>query len=600
MVPVDARTGGSDAHFFRSFLSPPWLSFVFYLFFGAIHELIHAATAVVLSAWYSDHHDFADALSILNGGDSSSTFFFRAILGQYVVLPRDIVANDAETSTFVLSAARHAGWIGSVVIALSLHCLFKTIANNRNDSSERSSILSTLATAAYATAFESVVTDLLGVVPHHSSASLSSASTFAGEGFYLFCGNFGVILFNSNWLTEDGGKTALDVMEKMINVTMMRGAQCGGVLTYEENVSSSRGNMPQLNGHRSRVVNGKRTDLSKGIRRKVEKDACNPITGKLHRYNDTSFVKGFFGHTRFATTSKVTFDGCHPHQWTPTSMRRVYYSFSPKPTQKAIKRPVAVANFITHNGDFDFYQVNGKNFDLGAIQGWLEHATGSKMPSSVDSCAVAGMVDLLRTQGCFGLSARYAISFGLSTSKIEAQPLAPLPTYEEYERIGLKFEHELDSLLPRYFGNLDAIASSKEARAELVMMVYAKIVPEFEAAKSVKGTDSDANIRSKPYGGLARFIEDEESGGASLRRFVEVTVDAFFDQDLLQTTKEFLANAKGSFGLMISSSLDAHKQICLAARGQSMSIAIYPDKGTYVHNILIAVVFSFIQDILDF
>ena len=191
------------------------------------------------------------------------------------------------------------------------------------------------------------------------------------------------------------------------------------------------------------------------------------------------------------------------------------------------------------------------------------------------------MVDLLRTQGCFGLSARYAISFGLSTSKIEAQPLAPLPTYEEYERIGLAFEHELDEMLPRYCGNLDAIATSKEARSELVMMVYTKILPEFEAAKNVKGTESDANVRSKPYGALAPFIEDEESGGASLRKFVEVTVDAFFDQDLLQTTKEFLANAKGSFGLMISSSLDAHKQICLAARGQSMSIAIYPDKGAY-------------------
>lgn len=574
MVPVDAKTGGIDAHCYRL---PPWLPFVFYLFFGAIHELIHATAAVVLSTWYSDHHGFADALGILDGGGSSptlSSILTRAILGRYVVLPRDIVANDAETSTFVLSVARHAGWIGSVVIAVSLHCLFKqTIANNRNDSSERSSILSTLTTAAYATAFESVVTDLLGIVPHHPSAS----SSFAEEGFYLFCGNFGVILFNSNWLSEDGGKTALDVMEKMISVTMMRGAQCGGVLTYEEKASSSRGDMPQMNGRRSRVVNGKRTDLSKGIRRKVEKDACNPITGKLHRYNDTSFVKGFFGHTRFATTSKVTFDGCHPHQWTPTSMRRVYYSFSPKPTQKAIKRPVAVANFITHNGDLDFYQINGKNFDLGAIQGWLEHATGSKMPTSVDSCAVAGMVDLLRTQGCFGLSARYAISFGLTTSKIEAQPSAPLPTYEEYERIGLKFEHELDSMLPRYDGNLDAIASSKEARAELVMMVYAKILPEFEAA----GTDSEVNVRNKPYGGLARFIEDEESGGASLRRFVEVTVDAFFDQDLLQTTKEFLANAKGSFGLMISSSLDAHKQICLAARGQSMSIAIYPDKGVY-------------------
>ena len=73
MAPVDAKTGGSDAHFLRSFLLPPWLPFVFYLFFGAIHELIHATTAVVLSTWCSDHHDFADALDILGRAGSSST-----------------------------------------------------------------------------------------------------------------------------------------------------------------------------------------------------------------------------------------------------------------------------------------------------------------------------------------------------------------------------------------------------------------------------------------------------------------------------------------------------------------------------------------------
>ena len=40
---------------------------------------------------------------------------------------------------------------------------------------------------------------------------------------YFFCGNFGIILLNSNWLNKDGGKKALDMLEKMIEVTMMRG-----------------------------------------------------------------------------------------------------------------------------------------------------------------------------------------------------------------------------------------------------------------------------------------------------------------------------------------------------------------------------------------
>jgi hypothetical protein len=51
---------------------------------------------------------------------------------------------------------------------------------------------------------------------------------------------------------------------------------------------------------------------------------------------------------------------------------------------------------------------------------------------------------------------------------------------------------------------------------------------------------------------------DEESGG--LLRFMEAVVNAFFDNDLLHTTRTFLNNAKGSFGLSILSSLDAHRQ----------------------------------------
>jgi hypothetical protein len=76
------------------------------------------------------------------------------------------------------------------------------------------------------------------------------------------------------------------------------------------------------------------------------------------------------------------------------------------------------------------------------------------------------------------------------------------------------------------------------------------------------------------------FWEDEEEGvGANLFEVTRLAVDAFFDNDLVTATKLFMKSAIGSFGLMVSSSEDAHRQICLAARGQPMSIAFYPKKG---------------------
>jgi hypothetical protein len=64
-----------------------------------------------------------------------------------------------------------------------------------------------------------------------------------------------------------------------------------------------------------------------------------------------------------------------------------------------------VENYITHNGDFDFY--NGTTYDLEVIQNFLSIVLGP-MPATVDSCAVAGMVDCYE-QGllCFECEIRY-------------------------------------------------------------------------------------------------------------------------------------------------------------------------------------------------
>jgi hypothetical protein len=43
--------------------------------------------------------------------------------------------------------------------------------------------------------------------------------------------------------------------------------------------------------------------------------------------------------------------------------------------------------------------------------------------------------------------------------------------------------------------------------------------------------------------------------------FCAAAVGAFFDNDLLQATRYFLKRATGSFGLCVSCSLDAHRQV---------------------------------------
>ena len=91
---------------------------------------------------------------------------------------------------------------------------------------------------------------------------------------------------------------------------------------------------------------------------------------------------------------------------------------TPRPSPPLLHTPRARAasapleQFICHNGDLDFFDVGARTYDLSAVQRWLERATGAPMPAAVDSCAVAGLMELHRCQGCWPLAARFGFLFG--------------------------------------------------------------------------------------------------------------------------------------------------------------------------------------------
>lgn len=487
--------------------SSPTKTVVWYIILGACHELVHLLT----SFCFNLHH------GVVNADESYLTFIVRVMVGRAIELPA-LADADVDASAVV----RHSGWIFSVVIAL----LFMNIR-----------ILAKEATnAAIVTAIEAVATDLL----QFGSVGVTT----------LLCGNFGLILINPMWFSEpDYGKSSLQILQKLVEITMMRGAQTGGVVTW-----AGKPNGGELAGIRSRVVNGKRTDLSEGVVAKVYKDAFTG--GKVK-----SGIRGFFGHTRFATSSKATLDGCHPHQWSPPNAWQVYRSHNLKsftPTSTSIM----VENFITHNGDLDFFRVGSKFHDLHTVQLWLEQATGFPMPATVDSAAIAGLVDLIRTAGSFGLSARFSCLLGLKTSTIELA--RPLPSRQEYHLVGQVFDRSLLAFCKTKSVSILDISNSVSLRAELA----AHTTPFIQS-----------HIKSNPQSSIFVDNFDEEDGTMTTSQFVAATINAFFDNDLFQTTKYFLENARGSFGLMFTSSLDASSQICIAARGQTMSVALYPRKG---------------------
>lgn len=84
------------------------------------------------------------------------------------------------------------------------------------------------------------------------------------------------------------------------------------------------------------------------------------------------------------------------------------------------------------------------------------------MPSAVDSAAIAGVVDILHTQGCFALSIRYAVCLGLTTSRIGEE--VDLPAHMDYAKLAQFFELALDQVLENTGNRLDFIAAMPEER----------------------------------------------------------------------------------------------------------------------------------------
>lgn len=133
-------------------------------------------------------------------------------------------------------AVRHAGWLGSVCIAL--------VATYMNVGA---------LLPFWWVAMGAVASDLLGMC---NTLCSQSETAFA-------CGNFGVLVFQATART-----TVFQTLRKMARITMVRGAQSAGLVTYERS-----------GGLRCRVVNGKRTDLADLLLTKMQRDIRGGVSG---------------------------------------------------------------------------------------------------------------------------------------------------------------------------------------------------------------------------------------------------------------------------------------------------------------------------------
>jgi hypothetical protein len=184
-----------------------------YCAFGIAHECIHLTAAILLGV-IGYQHAMANWKSMV----------IDVIFHRQVIIP--CLGSEICFGDWRLFLIRHAGWLSSLLFAI-------IIRNYRNKNAKKldeciffGSQWCTI--AAILTAMDAIATDLFGMDKLQVSFLVPTTyiPTTKLDSITLHCGNFGVILLNGAWF-GNGGKSALDILEKMIQVTMMRGAQSG-------------------------------------------------------------------------------------------------------------------------------------------------------------------------------------------------------------------------------------------------------------------------------------------------------------------------------------------------------------------------------------
>ena len=123
---------------------------------------------------------------------------------------------------------RHAGWLFSTMLLL--------LAWGQQQQIQKYIQSTPILAALLITTADAITSDLLQLQK--------------GAVDDFLCGNFGLIILDTASRTH-----VLYFLRKLVQYTMSRGAQSAGIVTYVRNGASTR-------AIRSRVVNGKRTDLS--------------------------------------------------------------------------------------------------------------------------------------------------------------------------------------------------------------------------------------------------------------------------------------------------------------------------------------------------
>ncbi|KAL0022982.1 hypothetical protein WJX79_001567 [Trebouxia sp. C0005] len=370
------------------------------------------------------------------------------------------------------------------------------------------------------------------------------------------------------------------VLYSMSIVCMARGAQSGGIVVQGRTLSASQtGHSPrQETAIRVRVASSRRgnvaANMSAVLRRKLRWQRMKRLWPACHFAQPVPLVCA--GHCRFATSSIPTPDESHPHQWTPSP----------------VSRPHGV--FVTHNGDFECYELFGQKRTCAEVMAWLSAVLHVPPPADCDSVAIAGLIDLMRTQGLWLQSLRLAFqqcTGGAVQTKQAHRAVGDIergvpdiepPTPSQLQALSNIAEKSLTSFLRRHraegFEDKDQHSSSNSLQGQMRA-----------ALGGFTGIQSAAEHLTAAFCEYAQQAGQDEAwvqwvaARDKWSSLCNIAMLNFVQNDLFWAVRQFLDNAHGSFGLAVMSEVDTGSLV-LAAYKQPMTLTFAPHTGVVLYS----------------
>lgn len=352
------------------------------------------------------------------------------------------------------------------------------------------------------------------------------------------CGNFGFV--GQRHPNDDPAllsQKALDVFEIMGQETEIRGEQAGGGLTLAQDPED------QIVFVGKKIVKPKRGNLTRSLASAFGQTRRQAVLAGLRPLETT--IMGVW-HYRYGTSGPPSVRETHWHEWMSARTAMVWQIQN----GRWVRYPKTIHHRITHNGDFDTWPLFGYSVDNWTLGLWLERVLQTPNQTIGDSPKLAGMMDLLVTQGMWDASVRLAYQLEVASGITDAfggqapakQAPNTAPTESDLRRWAAIFE------------------------AEFLRQTLA--VPE---AENLFAPDRLELLEQAMAQQLAQTSQLTHLPEQQRVVFARTALRAFLHYDLYRATQLLMSRAQGTFGLVTVSTLEP-EHLVLSALGQPLTI----------------------------